>query len=341
MWATTGLRERSVSHVLLVALLTACGRFPAETMPKESSVPWAIALTVTPGAPHPAGLLSVVSPLEGTQMRGGEDLRIAFALVEHHDLPVEGASVQAELWTPGGQLLASLNCSERRSGNYLCVSVHLPLRGAKGTWHVVGKATWKEDRQAEVQAAFQVEPSISDMYQERYGFWIEHPHVYGLGTGFHNLSVTGGLHFEDWGDPDGSGCVILDNYRYDALGVTFATIEVHWRRTGFPADGSSAMAHAQSLAARGLHHQDPEAPLTQLSSRRSTFQGRPAWRVLGLGQEYYVSKAAADYPVEWLIFQCPGTDWVWSLVVSTDQERYLDHLRTVQEAFECPTASAD
>ena len=342
--ATNAVYQSVIGISLLVLLLTGCVSVPTRTIPAASSTPSqtaSISPTDTPNPPHRIGTLSIISPLESKQVPGGGDLRIALYLVDQDDLPVEGAAVQAELWTPGGELFVSLPCIDTLKGRYLSEYVSLPLRGTGGTWHLVGKATWKDGQQAEVEGTFQASTSISEMYQNRHGFWIEPPHIFGLGTGFYNLSETGGLHFEDWLHEDGSGYVILDNYRYVALGVTFAALEVHWRDVEYPTDGEKAIAYAQSLAGAGLHHQDPDTPLTMLTARPVTFQGRSAWQVHGRGSEYYVSKAAAEYPVEWLMFHCPGSDWLWSLVLSTDHEAYMNHLRAVQKTFVCPPINPD
>jgi hypothetical protein len=181
---TKALRQRAMGFSLLALLLTGCGRAPAETLPEVSS--------------HRECLLNLISPLESTQVSGGQDLRITLYLVDQNGLPVEGATVQAELWTPSGKRFASLPCTDRGEGRYLSEYASLSLRGASGTWHVIGKATWDDGQQAEVEGTLQVKPSISEMYQDRYGFWIEHPRIFGLGTGFYNLSESGGLHFEDW-----------------------------------------------------------------------------------------------------------------------------------------------
>ena len=290
----------------------------------------------TPRTSHQEDLLSIITPVESAQMSGGESFRIALNLIDLDDLQVTGATVQAELWHPSGELFANLSCVDKGEGRYLSEYVNLPLLESSGAWQVISTATWEEDQQATAERTFQVKPSISEMYKNRYGFWIEHPHIFGLGSGFYNLHETGGLHFEDWLNEDGSGFVILDNYRYIAIGVTFATLEVHWQSVDFPTDGAAAIAFAESLARPGLHHQDPDTPLTKLSAETVTFQGRSAWQVMGLGSEYYVSKAAAEYSVEWLIFQCPGSDWLWSLVIATDNVDYLNHLRDVQKSFDCP-----
>jgi hypothetical protein len=338
------MRNLAMCCSLLFLLATGCARKSAGEIPTVSFLPSAIA-SITPTAiPHEIyqeGLLSIISPLENRQASGGENLRVSLYLVDQDDLPVEGATVRAELWSPDGELFASLPCMDKGEGRYVSEYVSLPLRGARGTWHIVGKATWKDGKQAETKHMIQVNHSISEMYQNWHGFWVEHPRVFALGTGFYNLAESGGLHFEDWLYEDGSGYVILDNYRYNAVGITFATLEVHWRHAEFPADGGTAIAHAQNLAESGLHHQEPDTPLTQLSARKVAFQDREAWQVLGRGQEFYVSKAAAEYPVEFMVFQCPDSDWLWSLVIATDRETYLNHLRAVQQTFECPPVSSN
>jgi hypothetical protein len=282
------------------------------------------------------GQLHLISPREDTRVLGGGDIVVALQLVDQEGRPIEGATVHGELWTPGGELLASFACADKGRGQYVGPGVTLPLRGAAGTWRVLGTAIWGDSVVAEVQGAFVAEPSISQLYQDRYGFWIEYPRLFGLGTGFYNLSATGGLHFEDKLLEDGSGFVILDNYRYQAIGVTFAALEVHWQCVEYPADQEAAVAFAQRLARTGLHHQNPDTPVGELTAAPTVFQGRPAWQVSGTGSEYYVSEAAAAYPIEWLIFSCPDSDWLWSLAIHADNESFMDSLRSVRESFVCP-----
>jgi hypothetical protein len=284
------------------------------------------------------GQLHIISPREDTRAFGGGDIVVALQLVDQEGRPIEGATVHGELWTPGGELLASFACTDKGQGQYVGPNVTLPLRGTAGTWSVQGTAIWGDSLAAEIQGAFIAEPSISEMYLDRYGFWIEYPRLFGLGTGFYNLSETGGLHFEDNLNEDGSGFVILDNYRYQTIGVTFAALEVHWQYAEYPADQEAAVAFAQRLAGMGLHHQDPDTPILDMNASTVVFQGRPAWQVIGTGSEYYVSKAAAAYPVEWLIFSCPDSDWIWSLAVHTDNPAFMDHLRSVRESFVCPVS---
>ncbi|MGD9094065.1 MAG: hypothetical protein PVF74_14550 [Anaerolineales bacterium] len=341
-----------IALTLLLLPLSSCRRSQGETRFEVSSTPTKTALatpitrifpdpSASPNPPPQSGSLTLISPQENIDVSGGSDLRIVIFLADDNGLPIEGASVQAELWSPSGELYTSIPCLDHGAGNYLSEYVRLPKRGAGGSWRVLGNATWGENGISHVESEFRASPSISEMYQERHGFWVEHPSVFGLGTGFYNLSDSGGLHFEDWLEEDGSGYVILDNYRYKAVGVTFATIEVHWRDLHFPTNGEIAIDYAQSLSRAGLHHQDPESPLVELTAIPATFQGRPAWHVLGQGTEYYVSKAAAEYPIEWLHFQCPGSDWLWTMVLSTDHQAYLNHLQALWNTFECPKVNPE
>jgi hypothetical protein len=285
--------------------------------------------------------LSIISPQEKTHLSGGADLRIALSLVDQDDRPMEGATVRVELRDPGGDLHGSLPCEDRGRGSYVAEIITLPLRGSRGTWRITAYTATPDGLSTEVEGTFDANPSISEIYQDRYGFWIEYPRIFALGTGFHNLHETGGLHFEDWLNADGGGLVILDNYRYGTVGVTFATLEVHWLDQCYPVDEENAISVAEGSAQVGLHHQEPGAPLTAMSAQASGFQGRPAWLITGEGSEYYVSGAGAAYPIEWLIFECPGSDWLWSLVIAADEGDYLDHLRAVRSTFECPGTNLD
>jgi hypothetical protein len=307
--------------VLLAVIMAACSGAAAE--------------------PSRVARLSITSPQQNTHISGGGDLRIALSLVDQDDRPLEGASVRVELHDPGGNLHGSMLCADRGGGSYVAETITLPLRGSQGTWRIKAHAATPDGLSTGAEGSFNANPSISEIYQDRYDFWVEYPRIFGLGTGFSNLHSAGGLHFEDWLIADGNGLVILDNYRYGTVGVTFATLEVHWLDQRYPVNEQNAISVAQESAEAGLHHQEPEAPLTAMSAQASGFQGRPAWLVSGEGSEFYVSEAASAYPIEWLIFECPGSDWLWSLVIAADEVEYMDHLRTVRSSFACPGMNLD
>jgi hypothetical protein len=277
--------------------------------------------------------LSVIFPLETTELVGGQSLRVTVSLVDRDGQPAEGATVQAELQAPNGDVFATLRCADKGQGRYLADYVRLPLRGTGGTWHVVAQATLEDGERVQGERTFRGISSPSETYQCRYGFWIEPPRLFGYNLADYGLP-DGGLHLEDWPYGDGGGYVILDNYRYNKASATFADLDVHWRQADFPTDKDAATAHVQSLAS--LYRQDPGTPVMGLAAEPATFQSRPAWRVTGQWKALNASRPTARYPVEWVVFRCPDSDWLWTLVISTDNATYMNDLRAVRETFECP-----
>jgi hypothetical protein len=279
------------------------------------------------------GSLTVVFPLETTEVRGGQAIRVSISLVDQGNQPIEMATVQAELWAPSGEAFATLVCVDTGQGRYLSDYVQLPLRGAGGTWRVVAQATWMDGGQAQGERTFTGIPFLSETYQSRYGFWVEPPRLFGYNVAMYNLH-NGGLHFEDRSYEDGGGYVLLDNYRYETVKVTFATLDVHWGPADFPTDAAAAIARIQDLA--GPYRQDPETPTTELEAESTLFQDRPAWRVTGRWKAFYAPNPTVRYPVEWTIFRCPDSDWLWTLAIYAEKTAYMDHLREVRGTFECP-----
>jgi hypothetical protein len=303
--------------------------------PTATSVPpTATPLPPTQTPTYPEGSLSVISPLETTELYGGQALRAAVFLVDCDDQSVEGAQVQMELWSPSGEMFAALSYVDKSQGRYVANPVRLPMRGAGGTWRVVASAAWGDSGQAQAERTFTGIPSPTEMYQSQYGFWVDPPRLLNYNLAMHNLHEIGGFHFEDWYYEDGGGYVVLDNYRYHATGITFADLDVHWRHGDFPTDEAAAIAHVQSLA--GPNHRDQDTPITDLAAEPTAFQGRPAWHVTGRWKEAYVAKSTSGCAAEWLIFGCPGSDWLWTLVISADNAPHMNYLRTVRRTFECP-----
>ena len=126
-----------------MVVLVGCvaGPFVSVPLPTATPVPptaTVLPLTATPLPPTQtpalqAGSLRVISPLETTTLYGGQALRASVYLVDHDGQPVEGALVQAELWSPGGDMFAAISCADKGQGRYLADLVELPLRGSGGT----------------------------------------------------------------------------------------------------------------------------------------------------------------------------------------------------------------
>lgn len=280
-----------------------------------------LALSACTGPGAADGRLTVVFPQETTELAGERSsLRVVLSLVDHAGQPVEGADVQVRLIAPDGRTFATPPCAEVGPGRYQADYVQLPTRGAEGTWRVVARATWGAGQQAQAERTFKGLPSLSEEIQREYGFWVNVPGP--LGFGYEKL-----WHYARR-DADGSGYVFIDNRGHGTV-----RIDVHWRRADWPADAAAACAYVRDLplSAEGEHILDPH-----VTAQAATFQGRPAWLVTGRtisGHGY----TALGGDIEWVILQCPGSDWLWTLAIHTSNPSYMDHLRQTRETFACPT----
>jgi hypothetical protein len=136
--------------LLILILLGACGSIPI-TLPPDS--PGTSARTATntykptrtaifpPTSTAPKGHLKIVSPSEGTQLSGGQDLRVVLEMTNIEGQPVEDASVAVEMWLPNGDLFISDDCRSFASNLFDCPTVTLPLRGAGGAWRILAGAS--------------------------------------------------------------------------------------------------------------------------------------------------------------------------------------------------------
>jgi len=280
-----------------------------------------LALLLPACQPEPNdGKLTVVFPLETTELTGERSsLRVTLSLVDNKGQPVEGAAVQVQLVAPDGNTFATPPCAEAGPGRYQADYVQLPTRGAEGTWRVVARATWADGKQAHAERAFKGLPSLSEELQREYGFWVNVPGPRGFGYSklWHHAQRY----------DDGSGYVFIDNRGHGTV-----RLDVHWRHADFPADAASACAYVRDLplSADAAHILDPK-----LAAEQTTFQEKSAWLVTGRtlsGHGY----TALGGDIEWVVFQCPDSDWLWTLVIHTSNPSYVEHLRQTRETFQCP-----
>ncbi|MBU0492624.1 MAG: hypothetical protein KKA73_11470 [Chloroflexi bacterium] len=275
--------------------------------------------------------LTIVYPTATTERTGGQTLRITLSLADNDGQPVDGAMVQADLQLPDGSVLTTLDCVDKGQGHYLADYVTLPLRGAGGEWRVIARATWGDGQQARAERAFKGLPSVSERLQKQYGFWIDPPNLFE-----YNEVHPADPHFEERIYPDGGGYVLLENNIPRGTSHLVVNLDVHWQAVSFPADEAAAIAHVRGLGAMNRHNSNP--PSLVQAAQQTTFQGRPAWIITGQW-EYQRSERTSSVlrPAEWLILSCPGSAWVWTIAISTNEPAYMDDLRVLRETFECPT----
>jgi hypothetical protein len=280
------------------------------------------------------GKLTVAFPTETTERAGGGALRVTIALVDNDNQPVTGATVQAELRAPNGSVFATLPCADTGQGRYLADYVSLPLKGSKGTWRVVARATWAGDKQAQGESTFKGLVSPSEDIQNQAGCWVEMPKSYDCGDR--------DLVYKVWHAPDGTGYVLINNHCHGSL-----CLNVYWQRADFPADEAAASAHARPLAAIFESRTGAIVELTDvlepnLAVERATFKGQPAWHVSGEWKRTVVDDLSGSNPggsIEWMILRCPGSNYLWTVAIATTRDGDADreNLRTTREKFECPT----
>jgi hypothetical protein len=280
---------------------------------------------------HQEGSLTMTFPLETTELVGGQSLRVTASLVDNNDQPVEGAMVQAELQTPSGDVFATLPCADKGQGRYLSDYVRLPLRGTEGTWRVVAQATWEPDGQAQVEQTFKGLSSFSEELQSLYGFWIELSDLFP-----YNVPHADDPRNKYWPYEDGGYVILANNFFRGGTYNHFVMLDVHWRHADLPSDEAAAVAYVQSLD--GPHGKTMDIRTANLATERATFRGWPAWRVNG----HWESTLSNGNPppgglVEWMVFLCPGSNWLWTVVIATNDVMYMDDLRTLRETFECST----
>jgi hypothetical protein len=195
---------------------------------------------------------------------------------------------------------------------------------------VVARATWGDDKQAQAERIFKGLPSLGDKCQNLYGFWI-------AASEWGCPNKTDAHQFRHWRYEDGSGFVLLE-FHCLGTGHDLVDLDVHWQHADFPADEAAAIAYAQSLPPPVYH--PPGVPNVDMAAERITFQGRPAWHVTGRWRSIGRTEEpqGIKHPIEWVIFDCPAAarEWLWTIVISTNEARYMDYLQTLRETFECP-----
>ena len=134
--------------------------------------------------------LIIVFPQASTELVGGQSFRTTVSLKNYDDKLIEGAVVEAELWTPGGERFATQPCFDKKDGRYLADPITLPLKNSQGIWRVTVRAVLGDELIAQGEGQFIGRNSYSERLQELFGFWIELTdlfsyHVYHI----YNLSI--------------------------------------------------------------------------------------------------------------------------------------------------------
>jgi hypothetical protein len=273
--------------------------------------------------------LIVVYPHAQTEIAGGQSLRITAILNGEDGNFVEGADVEVKLWSPDGEIYTNLQCSDNGSGRYITDHISLPLRNSQGSWRVSALAVTEDGRRAESEGEFIGYPSYSERLEENFGFWIDLTDLFP-----YNISNAEDPQLKTYTYENGGYVILANNLTTTQINNTFIILDIHWRQTGFPLDQASAAKYVLNLA--GPHRVSLNIADSDLTVQEDSFLGSQAWHVTGYWKrENAIGSPQPDAPLDWIIFNCPGSEKVWTVLITTNDIEYLDDLRSIRESFEC------
>jgi hypothetical protein len=273
--------------------------------------------------------LTIIFPQITTELVGGQSFRVTALLKNFEDQPVAGALVTAELWSPGGELFAAIPCLDKRGGRYLADPISLPLRESQGIWRVVVQAAWGDGLTAQGEGQFIGLNSYSERLQQLFGFWIELTDLFP-----YNIPNAEDPRLKTYSYADGGYVILANNLTSGEIDSSFVILDVHWRQLDFPQDEAAAVDYVLNLA--GPHRITLDLPPTALRAERDNFQGWPAWHVTGLWyRENAFGNPARSAPLDWMISRCPGSNQLWTVLITTNSLQHMDDLQSIRETFDC------
>jgi hypothetical protein len=273
--------------------------------------------------------LTIVYPHAQTEIAGGQSLRITALLNDEDENFIEGADIEVSLWSPTGEFHASLPCIDNEHGRYISDHITLPLRNSQGSWLVSARAVTEDGGIAESQGEFIGYPSYSERLEDNFGFWIDLTDLFP-----YNIANAEDPQLKTYAYEDGGYVILANNLTTTQINNTFIILDIHWRRTNFPPDQASAAKYILGLA--GPHRISLDISESDLVVDENSFLGSPAWHVTGYWErENVIGNPQPDAPLDWMVFNCPGSEEVWTILITTNDIKYLDDLKTIRESFKC------
>jgi hypothetical protein len=273
--------------------------------------------------------LAIIYPQMSTELVGGQSFRVTTILKNDADEPIEAALVEAELWTPEEERSLAIPCFDQGNGRYLSDPVTLPLKNSQGIWRVSARAVSGNEVIAQGEGHFIGQSSYSERLQRLLGFWIEPSDLFP-----YNVPGAEDPLLKTYAYENGGYVILAGNPTSAVMGISFVILDVHWRQMDFPEDEISAKNHVLNLA--GPHRITLDASTEDLIAEQDTFRGWPAWKVTGWwNPNIMLGDLVHEAPLDWVIFQCPGSEWLWTILITTNEIELLDDLQSIRDTFEC------
>lgn len=287
--------------------------------------------TAEPIEIQPAYNLTIVFPGASTEIAGGQSFRLTLILQDEDGEPVEGALVEAELWSPDGEQYRTLSCSDAKAGRYLANSTALPLRNSQGQWRIIGRAMLGNGVIGEAEGEFIGLRSYSERLQQDFGFWLDLTDLFP-----YNIANAEDPLLKTYSYGNGGYVILANNLTTGQINNSFVILDVHWRELAFPGDAAAAADYVLNLA--GPHRISLDLSPADLAVEPGSLLGSQSWQVIGWWNPgNALGNPRPPAPLDWRIFQCPGSATVWTILVTTNEIEYLDDLRSIRDSFECPS----
>ena len=273
--------------------------------------------------------LTIVYPQSSTELVGGQSLRVTILLTDPDHQPLEGGLVQVQIKDPDGDEFAALNCADKNNGRYLCDPITLPLKKSQGVWQVTAWAYLQDKLIATSEVNFIGLDSYSERLYDHFGFWVALPDLFP-----YNVPNAEDPLLKTYSYDNGGYLILANNLTSGGINNSFVILDVHWRKEQFPSDEDEAVDYITNLA--GPHGITLDLSQKDLIAEKARFNTWPSWHVTGTWEQSDAyGNPRPDVLLDWIVFNCPESEWLWTVLITTNMKDYFGELNLIRESFDC------
>jgi len=291
-------RHLLISSLVVIYLAAATGCQP-ET---QTAVPPQADLTV-----------SILYPLQSTEIEMGHSLKSIVKVSDPQGEPVENARVTLALTDPAGQRITDFPAVFGDGDVYRADGWAVPHKLQEGNWTLTVEAQTEAHR-GMATTAFRIKNSTSEMLLHKYGFWVDAPTLRGINPGL----------FKEQGDAQ-NGVIIWGGQILTQHIFPENWLEVQWRTGDFKLGTEDGVREfmLNELGELGF------TPVRELGPfERVKFKDWDAWQVKARGQ-------FLRYDGQWMIFYAPDADKTYAIGTTVVQPPTgIDPHAVLRDGFE-------
>lgn len=284
----------------VMTLAAACSSPAAPQPAPTAAAPVATLYAPSPAAeteaPAPAAAaaeplaVTFFYPTAETPVRRGQEIRFTLQAAGPDGALRTDAQAALRVYDAGGGLVAELPAEPGRGDIYRSASWSVPPGTPAGEWRVEAELTGPAQGTAE--SFFTVQPSLSDMLLEKYGFWIDPPTLGEIQPALAAEKGDGQNGEIIWGGVRPALHIFPENW-----------VEIHWRTGEYDLSDESAVERflLEELGEIGF------TPLRALGPyERFRFKDWEAWKVRARGE-------TREHLIEWVVFYAPEVDKTYAI----------------------------